>query len=837
MAQTAVLLCVFVSILSVPAQAEKQMIPLLSDWKFRQVPASTDTSSAPWFPAAVPGDVDTALLQNHLIPDPFYRENESKLQWIEKADWEYESSFDVRPAVLAHKNVTLVFKGLDTRAIVSVNGKDALTADNAFREWRLDAKSLLHPGKNRIHVLFPSETAAPGPKPYIRRPAYEYGWDWGPRFVLSGISGPVQLETWDDARISDLSVRQPQVSAEVAHLSVEADVMASHDGPGELRLRYGIGGVHELQQNAMLHTGLNHMVFPVEIPRPQLWFPVGYGGQPIYNFHLDVSMDDRMQDSRNVRTGLRSVVLRRDVDAWGRSFEFVVNGIPIFAKGADVIPLDSFPSRVSTSDYRHLLTSAVQANMNMIRHWGGGYYETDEFYDICDELGLMVWQDMMFANNWKPGDYALKQNVAVEVDEQIRRLRNHPSVVLLCGNNELEPVFKGEKQTAGITVDRPALQYYLTTFSGIIGAAAARLEPEIPFWPSSPSADYEPTSATYNSGDVHDWTVWHGEQPFSAYEEHFPRFVTEYGFQSFPLIDSVRKFTLPEDRTSITTPVMLAHQKNASGNALIHEYLLRDYSEPKNFESFLYVSQILQAEGIKIGAEHLRRNRNRIMGSIYWQLNDCWPVASWSSIDSYGRWKALQYYARRFYSPVLVSPHVENGMLRVAVVSDQTSDLGAELHVRLVTLTGKILGDWTKAITVPKLSSSVFEEKSMQSLQALAPDLAQVFIVADLHKNGVSLSHNLLYLVPTKQVQLPEAHLSWSLHSGSAGSYKMHISSDVLARSVWIRLPENNAELSDNFFDIIPGESIDIQVKSGASLDELRKEIQVTSLVDAFGKT
>ncbi len=829
-----ILLCLINFLMTVPLHAEKEVIGLNSGWSFRQVTPNTPLPQ--WLPAKVPGDVHTALLENHLIPDPFHRDNEAKLQWIEHANWEYKDSFVVLAATLAHEHVELVFKGLDTKALVSVNGKPALTADNAFREWRIDAKQLLKPGDNEIHIVFPSGTAPPGPKPYIRRPAYEYGWDWGPRFVLSGLNGPVQLEVWDEARVADLYVSQQQVSAPVAHLNVEADILATSDGSAEIALHYGRPGSSELQrQMVTLHTGLNRINMPVEIKKPDLWFPAGYGAQPIYTFTLDVRAAARLQDSRSVHAGLRSVVLRRDVDTWGRSFELIVNGIPIFAKGANVIPFDSFPSRVTTAKYRYILESAVKANMNMVRQWGGGYYETDEFYDICDELGLMVWQDMMFANNWQPGDYAMKENVAAEVDYQIRRLRNHPSVVLLCGNNELEPVFHGDHdQVAGIKVDRPALQYYLTTFSGIIGAAAARLEPEVPFWPSSPSADYEPTSDSYRSGDTHDWTVWHGQQPFSAYEQHFPRFLTEYGFQSFPLIESVRLFTEAGDRTGITTPIMLAHQKNDSGNALIREYMLRDYSEPKNFESFLYVSQILQAEGIKIGAEHLRRNRSRTMGSIYWQLNDCWPVASWSSIDSYGQWKALQYYARRFYSPVLVSPHLDAGILQVAVVSDKTTDIKADLRVRVMTLAGKVVSETTKQIDVPKLSSGVFEEVSMQSLQASTLDLAKVFVVADLTQDGTLLSRNLLYLVPTKNITLPTVHLMSTLSAAAPGRFKLHISSDVLARSVWIRLPPNDAELSDNFFDILPGQGVDVTIQSTRTLDQLRKELQLMSLSDAF---
>ena len=399
-----------------------------------------------------------------------------------------------------------------------------------------------------------------------------------------------------------------------------------------------------------------------------------------------------------------------------------------------MIPFDSFPNRVTTADYRRILQSARDANMNMIRHWGGGYYETDEFYSICDELGIMVWQDFMFGNDWQPGTYAFKQNVEAEAEDQVRRLRNHPSIVIWCGNNETEEAFswaERPKMPADVTLaDVAGLSDRLQRHSASRGGAPG---PETPYWPSSPSADYEALSDHYQIGDAHIWDVWHGRVPFSTYETHHARFVTEYGFQSFPEMRTVEAFTEPEDRANIFTPVMLAHQKNNEGNAIIHDYLLRDYSEPKDFASFLYVSQVLQAEGIKIGAEHFRRSRPETMGSIFWQLNDCWPVASWSSIDYYGRWKALQYYARRFYAPVLVSPHVEDGALKVYIVSDKVKAEPATLRVRLMDFDGKVLLEETKAVDVAPLASKVYLDWPMKKMtDAGAADTSRVFVVADL---------------------------------------------------------------------------------------------------------
>jgi len=839
---------------AVPCYGEtvaKQTTPLHANWEFRQRVENHGAQEAEWRPAQVPGCVHLDLLRNKLIPDPFYRDNEAKLQWIENADWEYRRSIQASGELLGRRNIDLVFEGLDAYAEVYLNGKLVLTADNMFREWRVDVKPFLKEGANSLVVLFPSPIKAAAKvastdkwrdktgteeKTYVRKAAFEYGWDWGPRFVTSGIWRPVRLEAWDDARISGVHIRQRDVTAQVAHLTVEVEVTAASGLAAEVALAcQHAGSAIELSRKVDLHAGVNRIDLPVEIGKPDLWYPAGYGAQPIYEVHARLKTGEAIADEASARTGLRSVVLRRDPDQWGRSFEFAINGVPVFGKGADVIPFDSFPTRVTTEQYRQVLQSAVDANMNMIRNWGGGYYESDEFYDMCDRLGIMIWQDFMFGNDWQPGTYAFKQNVAAEAEDQLRRLRDHPSIVVWCGNNETESAFTWkERNQKPSEVGRRMWEDYLTVFSGILPRAVERLTPETPYWPSSPSADYEEISPEYQSGDMHDWSVWHGRVTFREYEKHFPRFMTEYGFQSFPEMRTVEAFTLPEDRTGITTAVMLAHQKNAAGNAVIHDYLLRDYSEPRDFAAFLYVSQVLQAEGIKVGAEHLRRQRPRTMGSIFWQLNDCWPVASWSSVDYYGRWKALQYYARRFYNDLLVSPHEENGAVAVYVVSDRTAPVTAELRVRLMSVDGATLNEKTETVQVPALSSKAYFELPRAEFTKGA-DPSRSFVAADLTVGGKQVSSNLLLLAPTKDVRLPKAEIKSDL-SGAGGQYRLRLSSPVLARSVWISFGDLEAKPSDNYFDLLPGQQADISVTTAASAEELRKNLKVMSLVDAFAE-
>ncbi|MFZ0521853.1 MAG: glycoside hydrolase family 2 protein [Candidatus Acidiferrales bacterium] len=861
-----VALFIFVVPSKVNAQATSRILE--AKWEFRAVSNTDNAQLKEWHPAEVPGVVQTDLLHDGLIPDPFYQDNDTRLQWIGLTDWEYRTTFDADAATLGHDHVDLVFDGLDTYADVYVNEQPVLHSDNMFRRWRVPAKTLLKVGPNTLRIVFhsPIESMIPKVKalpyilpsvtshmtgneediataPYTRKAPYQYGWDWGPRYVTEGIWKPIRLETWDALRIENFHIQQQSVTKDFAALSAEVEIEASHSAAASIEINYAeLSGAPSapIRQSVQLEPGVNRISVAVHIANPKLWYPLGVGAQDRYRFSAQVRIGRNVAADASLKTGLRSIELRREVTGNDTSFAFVVNGIPIFAKGADVIPFDSFPNRVTPEIHRQILEAARDAHMNMVREWGGGYYESDDFYDICDELGIMVWQEFIFGGDMVPGGRDFQDNVKQEAIEQVERLRDHPSIVLWCGNNEIETGWvhwddrKLFKESVSPADREKVWQDYVVLFHGILAGVVARYANPVPYWASSPSANFEAPPDSQNNGDMHYWQVWHQLAPIEMYTQQFPRFMSEYGFQSFPEMRTIRSFAQPGDM-DIHSVTMQDHQKNHGGNERILSYMLRWYPEPKDFPSFVYLSQVLQAEAIKVGAEHLRRQRPNTMGSLYWQLNDCWPVASWASIDYYGRWKALQYYARRFYDDVIVSPFAHDGKVDVYVVSDKLQPLTGQVHTRLLDFSGKVLSDKTQDVQVPAQSSAVYFTLDEKDLLANA-DPKKSFLVFDLMVGGAEVSRNLIFFDTMHNLDLPTAvHIDTSLDN-SNGGYAVTLHSPVLARSVYISFGDLDVQTSDNYFDLLPGETVTVKLKapSTVSLDQLKSAMQVISLTDAF---
>ncbi len=836
-------------------------------WQFRLTASTPDAAAhadaQQWHAASVPSTVQTDLLRNGMIVDPFSGAHEAQLQWIGLADWEYRTTLNADPAMLAHAHLDLVFDGLDTYATVRLNGQQILQADNMFRRWRVPVKGLLRSGTNELTVSFASPIrrllpatlqrayqlpgefdSAFGDEPkgvqtanYIRKAAYNYGWDWGPRYVTEGVWRPVRLEAWDTVRIDALHVLQSSVSADTASLDAQVRIESSSATKADVAFDYTTPRGERIKLpnvGTQLVPGSNTVHVPIVIDHPERWWPVGYGPQNLYRVSAKVTVG-RTILTVDRATGLRTVKLLRDKDKWGKSFGFEINGVPIFAKGADVIPFDSFPDRVTPEKHRAILESARDANMNMVRLWGGGYYETDDFYDECDRLGLMVWQDFMFGGAIPPDDPAFRANVEQEAVEQVDRLRDHPSLTLWCGNNEVETGWESwpDRQALKENIS-PAEREKIETgmmllFDDILKRTVAVHDPEVPYWPSTPSANHETDANNNDNGDVHSWSVWSGSAPIEDYLKDTPRFVSEYGFQAMPDMRTIRAFATPEEQTANST-VMRAHQKFASGNGndRLLFYIRRYYGEPKDFPSFVYLSQAMQAQAIELEADHLRASRPRSMGSLYWQLNDCWPAASWASIDSFGRWKALQFHARRFYNDLLIAPVRQDGTTQVYAVNDRTTPVQTSVSMRVMGFDGHLLSESTKQVVMSPLSSTRIDSLSDDALLKGA-DPAKTLVDFEMTVEGKVVSRHLLYFRAARDLTLPTAKVTAHVAEDKQG-LELTLHSDTLARDVWISFGDQEVTLADNAFTLLPGETRTVLLKGTASASALESSLHIQTL-------
>ena len=839
------------SIISCKHKQSKNTQPLNENWKFKS------TSDSSWLPALVPGTVHTDLLANKIIDDPFYRLNEQELQWIDKLSWEYKTSFIISEEELAFQNIQLTFNGLDTYSKVYLNDSLLIVSDNMFLRCKANVKKHIVKGENNLHVVFQSpvlegvkkhdaigysvpvsgnDMAALGQvnggkqvSVFTRKAPYHYGWDWGPRLVTSGIWKPVELEMWNGVSIADLHIQQISI-AEAANMVANIDLISDENTAIELALF--VNNKKLKQQNISINSGETNISIPFEINNPKRWWPNGMGEQILYNVELQIS-NDNSKDKKATRIGLRDVELVHANDSIGAAFYFKINGVSTFAKGANYIPQDVFIPRVKKEQYKHILSAAASANMNMIRVWGGGIYENDIFYDLCDSLGLMVWQDFMFACSMYPNTKEFINSINVEAIDNVKRLRNHPSIVLWCGNNEVLSAWKRwgwEKDVITNQSKEIAAKLwntYDTIFHKTLPKVIENNSPQTPYWSASPSSSPGIKSSN-NAGDMHYWGVWWGGEPFTAYETEIPRFMSEYGFQSFPEFSTVKRFAKPKDY-NIYSAVMKSHQRSSIGNKTIEKYLLRQYKKPKDFQSFLYVSQLLQAYGIRLGAEAHRRNRDRCMGSLYWQLNDCWPVASWSSIDYYGRWKALHYEIKKAFSNVIVSHQLKNDTLSCFVVSDSLNSFYGTLQISIMDFNGKKLSTFNKNIFTEPNSSIKHLNIPLSNYNKTAS-----FVKASLVVEQKIIAKSNYFLKPFKELDLNKPEIKFKIKRTKT-NYILILETNILALDVFLSL-EKEHFFSDNYFDLIPGEKKQVFLKTDKEIDEkyLYKNLKIITLADTY---
>lgn len=831
-----------IGVVSCKSYKKPLTVELTEGWVFKAVDDSL------WAPANVPGTVHTDLLNLRKIKDPFFRLNEHELQWIDKKDWVYRCIFDVPKNILNQDHISLNFAGLDTYASVWLNDSLILESDNMFRSYKPPVKSLLKTSGNSLEIVFKSPIKmgiekfdalgykipmsgndlakigeVEGQKEvsiFTRKAGYHFGWDWGPRLVTSGIWRPVTLDAWSRIKIEDVFVKQ-NLKSESAQLTASLEVMAADSDQSTLAMaEILVNGAMVTTTQVSLYSGLNTLEIPFIIENPKLWWPNGLGEQYLYEISVRISQGQNV-DEKTQKVGLRTIELIREPDNFGTSFYFKINGIPVFMKGANYIPQDPFLTRPTLEGYNFLLESAKDAHMNMIRVWGGGIYESDEFYELCDQYGLLVWQDFMFACAVYPGDPEFLNNVKQEAIDNVKRLRNHTSIALWCGNNESlsawenwgwkEQVAKEQSQAVADSI----WASYEALFHKVLPEVVAKYDSNRNYWSSSPSADMG-VKEQYDSGDVHYWWVWWGKKAFEEYNTAIPRFMSEYGFQSFPEYQSVLKYTIPEDH-DIYSEVMTSHQRSSIGNKTIEEYMLYDYKAPKDFKSYLYISQLLQARGVKMAIEAHRRHRDKCMGSLYWQLNDCWPVASWSSIDYYGKWKALHYTVKEAFNPFLISHEVQDNKMNFYLISDQLADTQGQLNIELLDFNGQVLGQWNKTVSVKgNQANQVY--KIPMSVFTKAGSLNKLLIKAEFRsENSTPLAQNYIYFVAPKALDLCDPGISYSITT-HADHYAVTIKTTRLAKNIFVS-SHLTGNFSKNYFDLLPGDEITITIAKETGQD------------------
>lgn len=806
---------------SVSAQTSYRSLST-ENWTFNK---QNDTRK---YKATVPGTVHTDLFQQHLIPDPFYGANEKKLQWIENESWEYETIFSVSNSELSAENIELEFNGLDTYATVFLNGNSILEADNMFRKWTLSVKNRLKKGKNHLKIVFHSavqkgkEAASKLPytlpekeRVFIRKAQYQFGWDWGPRFVTAGIWKNVQLKFWNSAKIENIKYSQLQLNEEKALLEFITDIHSSKEQTVQLALN---DNVHTFY----LKKGKNSVKIPYEILKPKFWWCNGLGKPHLYSFSVELVQQNKLLESKKLNIGLRTIELVQNKDTFGRGFYFKLNGKPVFMKGANYVPNDSFLPSASKTSPLELVLNAKAAHMNMLRVWGGGVYADDAFYDACDANGILVWQDFMFACSMYPGDDKFVANVKNEVIDQVNRLQNHPSLALWCGNNENDEGWHNwgwQKQyNYSISDSTQIWNDYKKVFHELIPHTLDSLlsKDKNSYWPSSPSIGWGRKESLLQ-GDSHYWGVWWGKEPFEMYQKKVGRFMSEFGFQGMPNKETLERVIAQSD-LNFTSEAFKNHQKHPTGFETINEYMARDFRVPKALNKYIYVSQLLQAYGMKTAIEAHRLAKPYCMGSLYWQFNDCWPVTSWSTVDYYGNWKASHYQVKESFAPIVLLFSEDAKALSI-IGSNDTFDLQTgTLTAQLLDFSGNVIWKADKICEINQESNTV----CMQIVYDQLPNFDKQKSVLQVEfkgKNTESVAYH--YFVKPKELVLEKPTIEIKI----VGETLIEVTTNTLAKNVYLH--SDGGFFNTNYFDLIPG------VPKIIKIDKPSNAIEVLSLFDA----
>ncbi|HRZ42138.1 MAG TPA: hypothetical protein P5228_05490 [Bacteroidales bacterium] len=807
----------------------QEIMVLNEGWKLQ-------TAKGKWIPATVPGYVHTDLMQAGMIKDPYYGDNEKEVAWVAEREWRYSLTFDVPLTLLWLYETELVFEGLDTYAEVWLNGSKILSASNQFREWRSGVRQLLKNKGNQLLVVFPPLKPIEdslqkafglelpgGNRVFTRKGQWQYGWDWAPSIPSMGIWKPVKLVGKGTVALEKVDFRQTFEN----HRLKTLDAVFTLDVQKTTAIRLSVQhpDVEVNQGSIRLDPGRHNITIPLFFRSDiQYWWPAGMGKPHLYEFLCEVYGEGAEPlIHRTIATGIREVELVQEPDLFGSSFFFRVNGIKVFARGANWVPADHFPTRVTPERYRKLLDEATFANMNMLRVWGGGIYEDEAFYRLCDEKGIMVWQDFMFACAMYPADSVMLDNIRQEATQQVGRLSSHPSVVLWCGNNENSEGWHRWGWPSGYSKSDSARIWndYLKIFEETLPEIVQQNAPGIPYWPSSPSLGRGDPRHLF-SGDSHYWGVWHDAEPFERYREKIPRFMSEFGFQSYPAYSSVRRFT-PDTALAPNSEVMLVHQKHPRGNTLIGQYMNEWFPEPESFKRYVYYSQLLQAEGIAMGILAHRQAKPWCMGSLYWQLNDCWPAVSWSSVDYYGERKAMHYKAAEVLSPTIATVSVTGNIVEMTVINDNPQLKEANIFLRIIDHKGKDMysiyypefpllynENWKLKDTIPQEVAKAFAENKL---------ICRIVMTADADPDWLFARVSL----PDKPKYIPfeKPEIRYKIEKIEE-EFRITFWADAFVYSLYLEADGATGSFSDNFINIIPGELRVVTFTPKTNIDSLK---------------
>ncbi len=789
----------------------------------------------------LPTSMYTVLLSHGLIEDPYYRVNEFPARELSRQNAVFYTRFQLNEKELAYEHLVLRFECIDTIAQIYLNDVFIGSSNSMFARWDFDCIKAAVIGTNLLKIEIKSpilyaeqahdryplwgmpESMTMRGYSHIRKAHCMFGWDWGPQLPDMGIYRDISLLAYNGAIIEDFSVKQ------------------THDENGTVRLLVSVDFSDGLSHEAtvvvtdpngeQIKAPLSDNECTFIINNPQLWWPNGYGDHPLYTVTVSMNAQDSIKTHK---IGLRTLTVSTRKDEWGNEFAFVVNGKKIFSMGADYIPEDCLIPRMTYNKTHELINSCVAANFNTLRVWGGGFYPDDYFYDLCDQYGLIVWQDFMFACAVYNVTDEFEEILIKEFEHNIRRLRNHACLGLLCGNNEMEVAWVDWN----ITQDEKIKQDYIYLFERLLPRMVKKYAPDIFYWPASPSKGggfNDPND--YNSGDVHYWEVWHGSKPFEEYRKYFFRYCSEFGFESFPSISTIKSFAENEDINPFSR-VMESHQKCEGGNKKILSYLADYYLYPKNFETFIYASQLLQADAIKYGVEHMRRHRGRCMGAVYWQLNDIWPGPSWSSIDYYSHWKALHYYARRFFAPVLLSVHSDNKSATFNISNETMYDIECTIKAGLRSNSFDVIEEYSFSCSVGALSSL---DIGQISLAAITEDEKRynTYLYYQLYdKSGRIISSESILFVKPKHYSFERPEITASVRE-QEGEFVISCTAARYAKSVYISLEELPVKLSDNFFDLVGTDPYEITITPNNAADitinKIQNALKITSVWDIAG--